>query len=167
MSFWWEERRGNGIMELDDRWEWWVQWSDKEAHLVWKAWLFPVFHHHHSIQPHVDTGWRTQDTQPHRWSIGIPSCHSQGSHRWLAKWVSEVVQQWCGRTRNLRKWLCLQWMDRIPYRDVPTSHIRGLQTPNTFDPWTISCQSQYRWQQVIAAMSYSGKWMRTQNHCKS
>ena len=64
--------------------EWRVQWSDEEVHLEWYVWVQPVFHHHHGIQPHVDTCWVTQDTQSHRWSIGTPSYHSQGSHQKLA-----------------------------------------------------------------------------------
>ena len=30
----------------------------------------------------------------------------------------------------------LPWLDRFPCRDVPTTLIRGLQTPHTFDPLT-------------------------------
>ena len=58
-------------------------------------------------------------------------------------------------------------MDRFPYRDVPTTHIHGLQTPYTFHPWIISFQSQYRWQQVTAAVSHFDNWRWEQDHYKS
>ena len=57
--------------------------------------------------------------------------------------------------------------DRFPYRDVPTMDIRRIQTPNTFDPWTISFQFQYWWQPAPTMISHSGKLWWTQDHCKS
>ena len=156
------------------KWNYWIWWLMRvkssmkwQRTTSWMKYVIILFHHHHGIYPHMDTGWGTQDTQSHQWSIRTPSYHSQGSYRWLAKWISEVVHQWCGRTRNGGKWICLQWMDRIPYRNVSTMDIRWIQTPNTFHPWTISCQSQYRWQQVPTTMSHSGEWRWAQDHCKS
>ena len=110
MAFGWKEWRGSGIIELDVWWDWWVQWSGEEEHLEWDARLSPVFHHNYGIQSHVDTGWETQDSQSHRWSIGTPSYHSQGSYRWLVEWLPEMVQKCRRGTRDGRKWLCLQWI---------------------------------------------------------
>ena len=80
-----------------------------EFNEVWRSeswrdeWLSSVFHHYHGIQSHVDTGWETQDSQSHRWSIGTPSYHSQGSYRWLVEWLSEMVQKCRRGTRDGRK----------------------------------------------------------------
>ena len=71
------------------------------------------------------------------------------------------------RNKSREKWLCLQWMDRFPYRGAPTSHIRWIQTSYSFHPKTVSCQSQHRWQPVPAMISHSSKWRWTQDHCKS
>ena len=50
IASWRKERRGSGIIDLDDGWDWWVPWNGEEVYLEWDAWLFPVFHHNHGIQ---------------------------------------------------------------------------------------------------------------------
>ena len=47
------------------------------------------------------------------------------------------------RTEDRGKWICVPWLDRLPCRDVPTTHICRTQASNTVRHWAYSAKPEH------------------------